>query len=103
MKAAWAGVGRRTREGVNCLLPGLPRRSMDRTRGGLGGGGRGQGWHLASSEAPQTEGGAVLGSRDPGGKSALRGGPQIQCFVCVFLGPHLQHMEVPRLGVELEH
>ena len=24
-------------------------------------------------------------------------------YVCiVFLGPHLQHMEVPRLGVELE-
>ena len=24
------------------------------------------------------------------------------CFVFVFLGPHSQHMEVPRLGVELE-
>ena len=23
-------------------------------------------------------------------------------FVCLFLGPHLQHMEVPSLGVELE-
>ena len=22
--------------------------------------------------------------------------------VCVFLGPHLQHMEIPRLGVESE-
>ena len=24
------------------------------------------------------------------------------CFVFVFLGLHLQHMEVPRLGVEME-
>ena len=24
------------------------------------------------------------------------------CFVCLFLGPHLWHMEFPRLGVELE-
>ena len=24
------------------------------------------------------------------------------CFVFVFLGPHLRHMEVSRLGVELE-
>ena len=29
--------------------------------------------------------------------------PKIQLFLCVyFLGPHLQHMEVPRLGAEME-
>ena len=26
----------------------------------------------------------------------------IYLFIFIFLGPHLQHMEVPRLGVELE-
>ena len=26
----------------------------------------------------------------------------LSIYVFVFLGPHLQHMEVPRLGVELE-
>ena len=24
------------------------------------------------------------------------------CFVCLFLGPHQWHMEVPKLGVQLE-
>ena len=34
--------------------------------------------------------------------SALLSSLLLFLFVCLFLGPHLQHLEVPRLGVERE-
>ena len=34
--------------------------------------------------------------------AVLVGISAVMAFFLCFLGPHLQHMEVPRLGVELE-
>ena len=38
----------------------------------------------------------------PRGPAAQRGEVSILFIFLVFLGPHLQHMEIPRLGVQSE-
>ena len=59
----------------------------------------------SSDSTPKTGGMALQSQKTPQNKQTPQNPPVILFFVCLFvyfLGLHVRHMEVPRLGVELE-